>query len=360
MPQTDKIVGLRGESKPPVSTVGEVQPKKYPVPAKKPVKRPPINFESVRIKPDIYIAVLLDEVNEHLIEVKDLIAECCVVKHEKPLIASDVKTNKIIGLLEQLVEASRKKQELLEFNTGLQTITIPVTTVPEPTDTNPATGYTRVPVWEEFTPNRLSPKLYFLNVGPGTVFVIVSHNTETFSTQEMPVYAGTVYQFYDVFELRVRVNLANTQFIASESELTPIYYANFDDRNAVAAHIIQPYAAFGPHAITVRASYTVPAGLRARISGCYAFTEVDVVAGVPGRRSLAIGLVSGGVGFSVMSASLGAPQNTVGDLKENFIGYAYTLLAGEEIQITTQNLSNAGQNLYFGSAIITQYFPIPT
>lgn len=336
---------------------GTPNPKKLPVPAKKPGKRSPIDLESVRIKPDIYIAALLDELNEHMLEVKDLLAECCVVKHDKP---SDVKTNRIIGLLEQLVGASRAKQELLEFNTGLQTITIPVTTVPEPTNTNPATGYTRVPVWEQFTPNRLSPKLYFLNVGPGTVFVIVSHNTETFSTQEMPVYAGTVCQFYDVFELRVRANLANTQFIAAESELTPIYYANFDDRNAVAAHIIQPYALFGPHAITVRASYTVPAGLRAKVDGCYAFTEVDVAAGVPGRRSLAIGLVSGGVGFSVMSVSLGAPQNTVGDLKESFIGYAYTLLAGEEIQIATQNLSNAGQNIYFGSVIITQYFSIPT
>ncbi len=335
---------------------GTPNPKKYPVPAKKPGKRSPIDLESVRIKPDIYIAALLDELNEHMLEVKDLLAECCVVKHDKP---SDVKTNKIIGLLEQLVGASKAKQELLEFNTGLQTITIPVTTVPEPTNTNPASGYTRVPVWEQFPPNRLSPKLYFLNVGPGTVFVIVSHNTETFSTQEMPVYAGTVFQFYDVFELRVRANLANTQFIASESELTPIYYAAFDDRNAVAAHIIQPYTSFGPHATTVRASYTVPAGLRAKVNGAYTYTEVEVVAGVPGRRSIAIGLVSGGVNFSVMSVSLEPLQNTVGQLKESFIGYAYTLLPGEEIQIITQNASNAGSNFYYGSVIITQYFPIP-
>lgn len=328
-------------------------------PAKKQEKRSPIDFDSVRIKPDIYIAALLDEVNEHLIEVKDLIAECCVVKHEKPLIASDVKTNKIIGLLEQLVEASRKKQELLEFNTGLQTITIPVTTVPEPTDTNPATGYTRVNVWEQFTPNRLSPKLYFLNVGPGTVFVIVSHNTETFSTQEMPVYAGTVSLFYDVFELRVRANLANTQFIAAESELTPIYYANFDDRNAVAAHIILPYQAFGPHGNTVRASYTVPAGLRAKVNGCYTYTEVNVAAVTPGRRSIAVGLVSGGVAFSVISASLEPLQNTVGNLKEYFLGYSYTLLPGETIQITTLNFSDTGSNYYYGSVVITQYFPIP-
>ena len=330
-----------------------------PVPAKKPGKNSHIDFDSAKIKPDIYIAALLDEVNEHLIELKDLIAECCVVKHEKPLIESDVKTNKIIGLLEQLVEASRKKQELLEFNTGLQTITIPVTTVPEPTDTNPATGYTKVNVWEQFTPNRLSPKLYFLNVGPGTVFVIVSHNTETFSTQEMPVYAGTVSLFYDVFELRVRANIANTQFIAAESELTPIYYANFDDRNAVAAHIIQPYQAFGSHGITVRASYTVPAGLRAKVNGCYTYTEVNVAAVTPGRRSIAVGLVSGGVAFSVMSASLEPLQNTVGNLKENFLGYSYTLLPGEQIQITTLNLSDTGSNYYYGSVVITQYFPIP-
>lgn len=337
-----------------------MDPKKYPVPAKKPGKRSPIDVDSVRIKPDIYIAALLDEVNEHLIEVKDLIAECCVVKHEKPSISSDVKTNKIIGLLEQLVAASRKKQELFEFNTGLQTITIPVTTVPEPTDTNPATGYTRVPVWEQFTPNRLSPKLYFLNVGPGTVFVIVSHNTETFSTQEMPVYAGTVSQFFDVFELRVRANLANTQFIAAESELTPIYYANFDDRNAVAAHIVLPYVSLGPHGLTVWANYTVPAGLRAKVNGCYAFTDVIVAAGVPGIRSVVILLVSGGIIHSVLSSSLGASQNTVGDLKEDFIGYAYTLLPGEEIQIATTNYSNAGSNGYYGSVIITQYFSIPT
>lgn len=269
----------------------------------------------------------------------------------------------IKSLLQKLLENSDKQVEKNltgKFDTGIQTLANAVTFIPPEDDVSDTgvNGYTRVAVWDIL--ERLSQTIYALNQGPGTIFVRKSNDGKTFSAVEIPVFAGERHTFNDVYEFRIRTDLAGTRYRITEYE-TALIINNFDDRVATPAHIFFGLDSFGPHGATVRASYTVPTGFKAKINGCYIFIEIGGAAAVPGRRTLTISINSPTIGgLSVMSRSFGANENTLGTVKEAELGFAYTLLTGESVRLTTEDNSTGGFVNYFGSVEITQYFSYPT
>lgn len=289
-----------------------------------------------------------------------------------PIDITNRKLDEIKRLLSLLVAASQNKGELdiKNFNTGITNLpnaVVPTTTTPiDPANTTPTTGYTLVEVNTQKEPNRNAKELYFLNLGPATIFVIVSHIKNIFIGQEFPVFARNATIFHDVYELRVRTELANTRFIASEHPLQSLPAQQFADRDATPRHLLQPFAAFGPHGQIIRQQYTVPTGFQAQVSGAYIFLQIGGAAAVPGRRNMTIGytsIVSGvPITGSIMSRSIPPSENTVGALVDTAggseIGFSYLLQEGESINIQTGDASTGGFLFYFGSVLITEYFPI--
>lgn len=279
------------------------------------------------------------------------------------------KLDRIIYLLELLT----KKEDLeyvKKFNTGITNLpnaVIPATgqTI-DPANTTPTTGYTVVNVYTELTPNRMAKELFFLNLGPGTIFVIIYHGKSEYIAQEFPVFARNATIFHEVYELRIRTDLANTRFVASEHPLTSLPAQQFADRDATPRHLRQPFTTFAPHGQTIRQSYTVPTGFQAQVSGIYAFVDIETDAAIPGRRNMTIGYsstVSGApITGSILSRSIPHSKNFPGDLVDEAggieLGFAYLLQEGETINISTGDSSTGGTANYFGSVLITEYFPI--
>ena len=122
--------------------------------------------------------------------------------------------NRTIGRLETLIKAAEVELVDLKFDTGIRTLTNAVLTEPIIDDVS-ATGYTQELIFPIL--QRLSPELYFINFGPGTIFLRVSKNGSEFSLQS-PVFEGEVKTYYDVFELRLRSPTAQTQYLITEFE----------------------------------------------------------------------------------------------------------------------------------------------
>lgn len=282
----------------------------------------------------------------------------------------DRKLGNIIDLLGLLVESKKEEFYTKSFNTGITNLpnaVIPVTgQAIDPANTNPTTGYTVVDVNIQRTPNRNAKELYFLNLGPATIFVIVSHIKNQFVGQEFPVFARNATIFDDVYELRIRTELANTRFVVSEHTLQSLPAQQFSDRDAIPRHFRTSLFGIGPHGNTLRASYTVPTGFQSQVSGVYIFLTIQTAAVVAGRRAMTIGVnsvVSGApVSVSVMSRSIPTSENTVGALVDTAggseLGISYLLQEGESITISTLDSSTGGTLQYFGSVIVTEYFPI--
>lgn len=127
-----------------------------------------------------------------------------------------VQGRRIIELLELLVRAAETELVDLKFDSGLQNLPNAVLTIPTEDNTNPVTGYTRIVVYDIL--DRTSPELYFLNQGPGTIFVRLSKNGKSFSESESVMFEGESKTFYDVYELRIRTATANTEYRVSEFE----------------------------------------------------------------------------------------------------------------------------------------------
>lgn len=274
---------------------------------------------------------------------------------------SDLESNMtdLNNKLDDVVSMMKKERTPINlFDTGLVTLPNAVATVPDVLNTNPVTGYTIV----EFENNmhRLSGVLNFIVLGPGPVYMRYSHDRTYFSDNEVATFAGQRKQFDKVSLLLVRTDIAGTRFIATEHP-TDLIINNFDDRVATPAHIFFGLDTFAPHGSTVRASYTVPTGFKAKINGCYVFIEIESPAAVPARRNVTVVIQSPGIGgLSVMSRTFGQDQNADGAVKEGELGFAYTLLTGEQIQLVTQDNSTGGFVSYFASAEVTQYFSFPT
>lgn len=122
--------------------------------------------------------------------------------------------NGTIGRLETLIKAAEINLVDLKFDTGIRTLTNAVLNEPIIDDVS-ATGYTQEQIFSIL--QRLSPELYFINFGPGTVFLRVSKNGSEFSLQS-PVFEGEVKTYYDVFEVRLRSPTAQTQYLITEFE----------------------------------------------------------------------------------------------------------------------------------------------
>ena len=88
--------------------------------------------------------------------------------------------NRTIGRLETLIKAAEVELVDLKFDTGIRTLINAVLNEPIIDDVT-ATGYTQELIFPIL--QRLSPELYFINFGPGTIFLRVTKNGSDFSLQ---------------------------------------------------------------------------------------------------------------------------------------------------------------------------------
>jgi len=95
-------------------------------------------------------------------------------------------------------------------------------------------------------------------------------------------------------------------------------------------------SAIGPHSATVRASYTAPTGKK---------VMVMLVFGEVFRSAAATTLGKARIAFTIGGAStleISHQDNTVGSIQRFGSGMTLILLAGQAVQISTQDLSTAG------------------
>ena len=103
------------------------------------------------------------------------------------------------------------------YDSGIRTLAYAVTSQPEYSNIIPSSGgYQRERVYERL--ERLAPTLYIVNFGPGALYVISSHNGNDFSANESVIYEGGIKAFNNVYEVRLRSPVANTQYVATEYE----------------------------------------------------------------------------------------------------------------------------------------------
>lgn len=263
------------------------------------------------------------------------------------------------GKLDTVVSMMQKERAVEKlFDTGTVTLPNAVANVPDINNTTPATGYTVVEFEENM--HRLSGILYYINLGPGPIYIRSTHDKHEFSANEISVFAGQRKVFNKISELRVRTTIADTQFIATEHP-TDLIINNFDDRVATPAHILANVNHAGPSAWTIEAAYTVPTGYKAKVNGLRVRVTITASAVVPGLRQVFVLLDSPVVGlFSLLGKTIDSTHNALGYTNEGEIGYAYTLLTGETIEIQTEDFSTGGSVDYIGSVEITQYFSFPT
>lgn len=104
------------------------------------------------------------------------------------------------------------------INAAQTTVTIATPTRPGNPDvlaTASQTGYDRVFVY--FDGQRISSKIWVINDGPGTLFVIASYNLIKWSG-ESEIFPGEFRAFFNVYELRVRSPNAATRYRLTEYE----------------------------------------------------------------------------------------------------------------------------------------------
>jgi len=104
------------------------------------------------------------------------------------------------------------------INAPQTTVTIATPTKPESPEvlaTAGQTGYDRVFVFLDG--QRISSKIWVINDGPGTLFVIASYNLVKWSG-ESEIFLGEYRAFFNVYELRVRSPNAATRYRLTEYE----------------------------------------------------------------------------------------------------------------------------------------------
>lgn len=186
---------------------------------KKPQSRTPIDINQVRIKPDVYIAALLDEANEHLIEVKDLLA------------------NKALnGVHPEIPIRSIPYNSVTTFQNATPT---------KPTDPG---GYPAVEdvytAMAADSPNHIGRPLSsmsLVNDGPGTIYFINKDGYEKFSQEEEVLNVGDIRPLHNVYEIRLRTDIPLTQYRLVENNIytgsfARAYKANTEIRPTVAAN----------------------------------------------------------------------------------------------------------------------------
>jgi len=110
----------------------------------------------------------------------------------------------------------------------------------------------------------------------------------------------------------------------------------------------------GPHSMTDRWTYTVPAGKKAYIEFLCIKSIRATAAGTAGTVVIQITYTPSGASEQVLAAT-GLYTNTVGDKDEVTCGHALTMLAGDLLKGLTYDGSTGGTVNYLVVAKITEF-----
>lgn len=110
----------------------------------------------------------------------------------------------------------------------------------------------------------------------------------------------------------------------------------------------------GPHATTMRWSYTVPTGKKAFIESYEIFEQIVTAAGTPGTRIIQLRITPSGGSITVW-VFLVLKSNNPGDTQSVFAGHSGILLAGDVLQSDTYDDSTGGTVAYIASSKITEF-----
>lgn len=187
----------------------------------------PADTETVRVKPDVYIAALLDEQNDHLVEIADLLKNQCdddlevdpCDKSEKgrKIVKKPVKKPSVGEVLLQILEKLKLldagmnalRGQHSEYYTSAQTaISVATPTKPSSPDVIAAgttPGYQIESVYNQL--QRISPKITVINDGTSNLFVITTPDAITWSPETL-IAPGETYTFFNVWEMHLRSPVA--------------------------------------------------------------------------------------------------------------------------------------------------------
>ena len=130
----------------------------------------------------------------------------------------------------------------------------------------------------------------------------------------------------------------------------PDYY----DRAAINQSLLYTAAGIGPHAATIRWTYTVPAGSRAFVDVISENIIRDGVAGVVGVQSLYLLYTPSGGGTIIIYPIHLYNNALYSEVWSHVTGFG-ALLAGDAISQVTLDLSTGGTGNYNGSAKIFEF-----
>lgn len=151
------------------------------------------------------IKSLLSNQEKYFISIQNLL------KTSEELLKISIDTQKIHytsleGYLDRIAENLAPKREKY-FNTEITAISVATPIKPEHFDivapNGPGgTGYDRVRIFEEV--NRISPHVSVINDGTTALYILVSPDGQSWTTQEAPILVGEARLFFNVYELRIR------------------------------------------------------------------------------------------------------------------------------------------------------------
>lgn len=126
------------------------------------------------------------------------------------------------------------------------------------------------------------------------------------------------------------------------------------DRNGTAQTIVYGANGVTPHAQTVRASYTVPAGRKAVVEASFCQMYRDNVAAPVNIVTASLYYTkSGGAAQQVLNAFSG--NNTLWSGDHVYEGWSLRLFAGDAITLYTSDASTGGTNTFNLFARATEY-----
>ena len=117
----------------------------------------------------------------------------------------------------------------------------------------------------------------------------------------------------------------------------------FYDRNPIVIGTVVAPGAIGPHADTLRASYTVPSGKRTVLEMADLFLEIVTAAGPSGNKRADIRWTpAGGSDTQFIRANLLASSNAIGDKETKVVGLSAMFQEGDLIGLRTADLGTGG------------------
>lgn len=121
---------------------------------------------------------------------------------------------------------------------------------------------------------------------------------------------------------------------------------SLEDRNPINTALAYSASGVAPHGVTVRATYTVPTGRKARVEDTEVFAFRDSVATTAGQQHAYFGLTPSGGSLTNFRRII-TLGNVVATTFDRANGYSGMLLkAADAITITTSDASTAGSYTY--------------